>query len=53
MRVKAAYITVNVTALMRKTPPGPHAAIMSPAMAGPTSRAALKFALFSATALTT
>lgn len=46
-------ITANVAALTRNTHPGPQAAIINPAMAGPTSRAALKLALFSATALTT
>jgi len=46
-------MTAKVAALTMNTQPGPHAAIMSPATAGPSKRAALKFALLSATALTT
>ena len=38
------------TALIRKTQPAPTAAVMSPATAGPTMRARLKDAEFSATA---
>jgi len=41
----------NEAALMRKTQPEPTAAIRTPAMAGPTRRAALNEAEFRATAL--
>ena len=50
-RPSASSTAPNVTALIRNTHPTPTRATSAPATAGPTRRAALKDAEFSATAL--